>query len=85
MAGTGAGRAGWSRPSGYRGETRRDGVSCVSMGESSARKRRDIVLGPGPAMEELWEEEGERHGERWTGMVEMGSDLDGGKGVVSAP
>lgn len=53
-----------------------------SMGDSSARKRRDIVAGPGPAREELWDEEGERRGERWKEALEMGSDLDGCKGGV---
>jgi hypothetical protein len=55
----------------------------VSMGESSARKRRDIVLGPGPGREELWEEEGERRGTRCGEMAEAGSDLDGGRGAAS--
>ena len=35
----------------------------MSTGDSSLRKRRDSVLGPGPAREELWEEEGVRRGE----------------------
>ncbi len=75
---------GWSRPSVYRGGSRRDGVSCVSMGDSSARKRRDVVLGPGPAREELWEEEGERRGARCKGTAEVGSDMDGGRGMASS-
>jgi len=56
----------------------------VSIGESSARKRRDVVFGPGPARVELWDEEGERRGERWKGTLGMGSDLDGGKGAGSS-
>ena len=69
---------GWRRPSVDRGASRRVGTIGASMGESSARKRRDRVLGPGPAREELCEEEKERRGERYTGAMEMGSDLERG-------
>jgi hypothetical protein len=60
-----------------KGGSRREGVSDVRMGESSPRKRRDIVLGPGPAREEWCDEENERRDERCTGTIVMGSDLEG--------
>lgn len=64
-----------------KGAGRWEGTICVSMGELSARKRRDIVLGPGPAREELWDMEGVRRGDRWKRALGMGSDLGGGKGA----
>jgi hypothetical protein len=42
----------------------------VSAGELSAQKRCNIVLGPWPAREALWDEEGERRGKRWRGTME---------------
>lgn len=63
-----------------RGASRREGTIGARTGESSARKRRDRVLGPGPAREELWDEEKERRGERYMGATETGSDLEGGMG-----
>lgn len=71
---------GWRRPSVDRGGSRRAGTIGASTGESSARKRRDRVLGPGPAREELWDDEKERRGERCMGAMETGSDLEGGTG-----
>ena len=32
-----------------------------------------MVLGPGPAMEELWDEVKERRGEDYVGVMEMGN------------
>lgn len=55
---------GWRRSSVGKGGSLREGVIGERMGDSSPRKRRDIVLGPGPAREELWDEENERRDER---------------------
>jgi len=43
-----------------------------------------MVLGPGPAKEEFWDEEKESRGERCVGAMETGSDLDGGTGDARA-
>ena len=77
------GGGGWRRPSVDRGGSRREGTIGASMGDSSARKRRDRVLGPGPASEELWDDEKERRGERYVGAMDTGSDLEGTGGARS--